>query len=253
VQQISADGRFLWDGAAWHQISDDRRWFWDGVRWQPMPAAAAPGPPAMTAPAVPGVRALVAGPCWVCGGEPGIPVTLRHVTAFVVFGITKTLRAVLCSTCGRALFRQYMNRTLATGWWGVIHFFINCFAVISNTLAWDSLRRLPDPTGASARALPPGRPLYLNFGLWITAAAVVLVVGLGAAGVVAGSQPFPAADQALVGDCVNVAGTTWSPVNCSQTHSGKITSLAHTASGCPVGDRIARLDDDNYVCIDTSK
>jgi hypothetical protein len=253
VAQVSADGRFYWDGAAWRQTSEDRRWFWEGARWQPMPVPPSPGPVAMPAPAVPGVRALVAGPCWVCAGEPAIPVTFRHVTAFVVFGITKTLRAVLCRNCGLALFRKYMNRTLATGWWGVFHFFMNWFAVITNTLAWSRLRGLPQPSGGPGRPLAPGRPLYFNYGLWIPVVLLVLLVALLLPGVIADSQLYSAADQALVGQCVNEAATTWSPASCALTHGGKIVQLARTRYGCPSCDRAAELDDKNYIRIDTSK
>jgi hypothetical protein len=254
VQQISADGRFFWDGAAWRQLSPDRRWFWDEVSWQPTPALAPPGPPAVPAPAVPVARALVPGPCWICEGQPGIPVTLRQVTAFVIFGITKTLRAVLCRSCGLALFRRYMNRTLATGWWGVIHFFINWFAVITNLVAWSNLRALPQESGGTGRPLAPGRPLYFNYGLWIPVVVVALLVALLLPGVIADSQPYPAADQALVGQCVTVSGTTWSPTSCAQPHAGKVVRLGRIAYDCTTDHYTAvELDDKNYACVDTSK
>jgi hypothetical protein len=44
VGQLSADGRWRWDGHGWvitDQLSPDGRWRWDGLAWQPVAEASA--------------------------------------------------------------------------------------------------------------------------------------------------------------------------------------------------------------------
>lgn len=33
AEQLSPDGKWRWDGAAWRQVSDDGMWWWDGSEW----------------------------------------------------------------------------------------------------------------------------------------------------------------------------------------------------------------------------
>ncbi len=126
------------------QYSPDGRWWWSGAQWVPVQAAA----------------------CMVCGGTPAISLTLRSVTAMVVVGVTRTFRGVYCRDCGLAMFRKRMNATLLTGWWGILHFFINLGVIAGNLGARAQLMRLAPPTRNPAeRHLDPGRPVFLRAGL----------------------------------------------------------------------------------------
>ena len=190
----------------------------------------------------------------VCGATPATQVTLRSVLALAVFGVTSTVRGVYCRDCGLAMFRQRMSATLLTGWWGVLHFFINLGVVFGNLGERARLMRLGPPMrNPGTGFLDPGRPVFLRAGFIVSAA--VLLIG-GSSLIIAATTPpvpFPAADQAYIGLCAQHSGNDWSTVDCSGAHDGKVVSLAHTAEGCPSEDSAAKLDDGNYTCIDTSK
>jgi len=218
------------------QYSPDGRWFWNGTKWILAEAVVAANP----------------GTCMVCGAAPARLVTFRSVLAFVVFGITTTKRGVYCRNCGISEFRMQMNRTLLLGWWGIIHFFVNIFAIITNLDSRSLLMRLGPPTNApSATPLALGRPVFLRPGFLLSvglpALVVIILISLPP------PKPFPAADQALIGTCAQKSGTQWSAVDCSANHNGKVVSLASDSSGCSSQETPAKLDDGNYTCIDTSQ
>jgi hypothetical protein len=190
----------------------------------------------------------------VCGATPAIPVTLRSVVAMVVVGVTSTFRGVYCRDCGLAMFRKRMSATLLTGWWGFLHFFVNLGVIAGNLGARAQLMRLAAPMrNPGARYLDPGRPVFLRAGFIISAA--VLLVGGSFVIVSATTPPTPFSfdDQATVGQCAHRSGDTWTTVDCSGPHDGKVVSLSHTAAGCPGQDRAVKLDDGNFTCIDTSQ
>jgi hypothetical protein len=220
------------------QYSPDGRWLWNGTEWIPAPAAVVPRPDA----------------CMVCGAMPAARITLRSVVAFVVMGVTTTRRGVFCRDCGLAEFRRRMSMTLLTGWWGIIHFFINIFAILGNLSARSQLMRLGPPVrDPAARFLDPGRPVFLRLGFIVSAGVAVVLVIASAIALTTPTKPFPAADQQLIGACAQKSGTTWSTTDCAATHNGKVVSLSHDASGCPSQDTPVKLDDGNFTCIDTTQ
>jgi hypothetical protein len=219
------------------QYSPDGRWWWNGAQWVPVQAAA-PGPAV----------------CQVCGGTPAIPVEFKSVVALVVFGITSTFRGIYCRDCGLANFRKRMSATLLTGWWGFIHFFINLYAIVTNLSARTKLMALAPPTrDPAASFLSPGRPVFLRPGFLISAAVAAVLIAYYTVSAITPPQPFPAADQELVGSCAMHDGKTWSPTDCSATHAGKVVSLAHSKYGCASQLTPVKIDDGNYLCIDTTK
>jgi hypothetical protein len=95
--------------------------------------------------------------------------------------------------------------------------------------------------------------VFLRPGFLISAgvAAVAIVAFTISAGTP--PQPFPAADQELIGNCAQKEGKNWSPVSCVGAHNGKVVSLSHDKSGCASQLTPVKLDDGNYLCIDTSQ
>ncbi|HLQ62509.1 MAG TPA: hypothetical protein VK131_11655 [Candidatus Acidoferrales bacterium] len=220
------------------QYSPDGRWQWNGREWVAVAPQPAPVPTA----------------CQVCGGTPAIPMTLRSVRAFVLFGITSTYRGSLCRDCGIALFRSRMSSTLLWGWWGIIHFFINVFAVISNLAVRQQLGRLASPSRpAGTTYAAPGRPVFLRAGFLVTAAVLLLLVGFVTIAAVTPSAPFSAADKELVGTCAVKSGTEWSGAPCSGPHDGKIVSLGHTKYDCTDPQVPVKLASGDWACVDTKQ
>jgi hypothetical protein len=69
--------------------------------------------------------------------------------------------AVLCRTCGLAVFRDMQSATLWQGWWGVLSLIIAPITLLSNLGPWSALNKLPlQPTAPGPRPpLPLGRPV----------------------------------------------------------------------------------------------
>jgi hypothetical protein len=63
----------------------------------------------------------------------------------VVFQEFHKWRGVVCRTHGIPLAKQFLRRTLAQGWWGVISFFINWFDIAVDAEIWWRLSRFEAP------------------------------------------------------------------------------------------------------------
>jgi len=85
-----------------------------------------------------------------------------------------------CRNCGLATFRQMQNRTLITGWWGVISFFVNIGSLLGNLGAWSKFHSLAAPDEAHTVALDPGPPLYRRGGIWFAAIAIAILASMAA-------------------------------------------------------------------------
>jgi len=191
--------------------------------------------------------------CQVCEGSPAVPVRLLGHQGMIILYRQLTYRGTFCRDCGLSVFRTVMNRTLLVGWWGIISFFLNIYAIIVNLVAWTKLRALPEPVRMSGKTpLDPGRPVFLRPGLWVTTAAIVIIVGLLAAQSARNDiNTFSAADRQLMGTCVeNVGSTDVKAAPCSGAHSGKIVSLSHDKEGCASNQVSISLDDGAYACSD---
>lgn len=103
---------------------------------------------------------------------------MRQETGKLLWRTRRSIDGRFCRNCGLATFRQMQNRTLITGWWGVISFFANIGSVLGNIGAWWKLRALapPEDEDAAALSLNPGSSLYRRAGVWF-AAVVIAIVG----------------------------------------------------------------------------
>jgi hypothetical protein len=198
---------------------------------------------------VPGLDAK----CQVCEGSPAIPIRFLSHQGMILLYRQIRYRGTFCRDCGLSVFRTVMNRTLLVGWWGIISFFLNIYAIIVDLVGWARLRRLPEPIRTSGKApLDRGRPVFLRPGLWVTTAAIaVIVVALAAQSARNDINTFSTADRQLIGTCVeNVGSTDVRGVACSGAHSGKIVSLSHDKEGCASDQVSIALDDGAFACSD---
>jgi hypothetical protein len=60
----------------------------------------------------------------------------------------RTYRGPFCRDCGSAVYKKAQGKTLVTGWWGIIAFFINCVFIVQNLVSRSKINRLPKPVGA---------------------------------------------------------------------------------------------------------
>lgn len=62
---------------------------------------------------------------------------------------TTRSKALLCREHGAQQARRFLLRTLVTGWWGVISFFMNFVAIATDIAAWRKYNQLLSPQGVA--------------------------------------------------------------------------------------------------------
>jgi hypothetical protein len=94
--------------------------------------------------------------CEVCGRRPAALLKLRRHVGMIVMQRFVSARAALCRDHGIALAKDFLGKTLAQGWWGIISFFVNFYAVYVDLVALSQARKLAPPVGPAPSASPPG-------------------------------------------------------------------------------------------------
>lgn len=203
--------------------------------------------------------------CDLCGASPAIAVSFQQGVGLLFTRRAATTAGTLCRDCGQSLGRQAANRTLWTGWWGVISFFSNFAYIFTNARGLLRLNRLPRPQGASGYALNPGKGLFARSGVWF--AVVLALVGIGALssesddGYSDYSPPAFSEDNISpdvgssnleweVGACVRIGVTDVELVNCSSSYEGRIVKEASSSDLCPYSAEIYVEDRFTVYCID---
>lgn len=216
------------------------------------------GPPPQTDPGTLPPPMPTAGPgtaprCQVCGREPAVAAQFTSNVGMIVMRRARHVNATLCRDCGLSLFRREQSRTLATGWWGVISFFLNIGTVFSNISHRNRVAALPPPTGTPLRQpLSPGRPVWQRGGIMV-AVALLLVIGWFGYTTLTHS-----ASDDFAGKCISVDSTNnrIRTVSCGDPHDGKVIAVVSSDSVCPVtANAEARLKSDtgHTLCVDTTQ
>lgn len=124
--------------------------------------------------------------CQLCGWKPTTKVSLRRQVGLVLTRRVESIEGGLCKGCGEAVYRSMTNRTLLTGWWGLVSFFANFLYLGRNLVTGRRLRQLDaphTPPSDGEAALPgpldPGKPLSRRSGPWVVGVLAVLVIGGG--------------------------------------------------------------------------
>lgn len=237
-----------------------------GARSRSGPGAQGRQPPSPYRPPGPGE-------CVLCGCAPAEVFTFVHQIGMIISSQRGTTEASLCRLCALAVGRSQQNRTLVTGWWGLLAFFTNFAVVFANAGQLRRAHRLgpPQPVANVVGRIPgsmhPGRPVHRRAGLYVAAVIVgfVAFVAIGAArsqpstaggGSGGGaSAPVPSPTEITdwsPGNCVR--GTvTASPVACTSDHDGRITDAVTNLLFCPPGtDTYVQIRATSY-CIDMDR
>ena len=217
-------------------------------------------PPSPPAPRAPG--------CAICGHSPAEDFRFQYQNSWILASTKFTSEQRMCRDCAQSIGRAQQNRTLLTGWWGLLAFFRNLGAVATNARGLSRASRLStprvadeSPNSAGWKPLDPGPTLLGRTGIWLS--ALVLAVAVGA--MAAASEPPPGDPYrrpTLGGNSVNVPAATWSvgncvsgtsyllPVDCSRPHSGRIVKRVVDANICPYSAE-SWVQDLGYIyCID---
>jgi hypothetical protein len=220
----------------------------------PRPVTTAPTPAAVPTPVTAAPTAsegTTTTGCMVCGRGPTVEVKLRSVTGMILAFRTQTVTGRFCRQCGESVFRDRMNRTLLTGWWGIVSFFFNWYVVLSNLSARTKIRNLGHPQGEpTAPPLDPGKGLPRRLGMYVGLAVIlVLITILGNA-----TQDSPA--SSFAGKCVrfDTGGEKVLAVDsCDDSHDAKVVAVVKSRTECPEGtdgDIRLKVEDDKILCVD---
>jgi hypothetical protein len=134
----------------------------------------------------------------------------------------------------RALGRTALNKTLITGWWGIISFFMNLGYVAHDAAALREMNALAAPQPPSPRRLDPGRPVFHRAGALI-GLSVLVVAAAFVVNVVKGPDHKVVPSAWVVGACVNVTGVHARAVHCTDSHDGRVTQVVRSLSECGGG------------------
>lgn len=209
----------------------------DGTDPVPLPL---PPPPLPAPTSLPHVGSV----CQMCGSWPAQRMVYRSQAALVFVAQTQTSDVQACRNCGLALGRKVQNRTLLTGWWGIISFFRNWVYVAKNAGELRTTSRMQPPTGG--RAGEPGRPVFARPGFLLATVGVIVAVVLVVVDV---NRHDPKWE---VGGCVSGTSSV-QPVSCADPHDGKIVALVSVQLLCPDFAEGYVRDSNGFVwCIDTS-
>lgn len=131
-------------------------------------------------------RHPAAGECLLCGHGPGQDFEFSYQNAWVIRATRYTQALPMCRDCALTLGRSHQNRTLITGWWGILSLFRNLAVVFTNARALRRASRLapPRPVADVVAPLPgpldPGRSVFARSGVYV-AAVTFAVLGVVAA------------------------------------------------------------------------
>ena len=209
--------------------------------------------------------------CRFCGSSPACEATLRQETGMVLVRRRRWLTGPFCRSCGIAMFREVTNRTLLTGWWGVLSFFANLLTIAGNLGARRRFGQLssPQPNPAVATWLsapiPVGRPVFQRSGIWVTSIVftlVALVAASSASSEYADTEASPtttieastraptvstadtssttettvdASDLSrLAGRCITISnGRLDGVISCNSPHDARVVAITTGIDDCP--------------------
>jgi hypothetical protein len=101
--------------------------------------------------------------CKVCGRGPAQEFKLRRHVGMLVMQRFIWFKGPLCRDHGRQYAKDYLNKTLVQGWWGIISFFANWYAVFTDLSALSKAKKMAAPVDVQMAApvevqMPPPPP-----------------------------------------------------------------------------------------------
>lgn len=196
--------------------------------------------------------------CVLCGCAPAQVFSFVHQIGMIISSQRGVTEASLCRLCALAVGRSQQNRTLVTGWWGLLAFFTNFAVVFANAGQLRQAHRLGMPrpvanvVGRTPGPMHPGRPVHRRAGLYVAAVIVgfVAFVGIGAAR----NQSRPTAtDRSCVKTAVRSGEVGFVATSCSGSHYGKIVEVANSIAGCPPATDDTGIAGGRVYCIDSDR
>jgi len=95
------------------------------------------------------------GVCQICRRQPAAEFTIRRHVGMIVVQKFVRFRGYLCRDHGIQASKDFLRKTLVQGWWGIISFFVNFYAVYTDLMALSKANKLGPPVGRPAHPQPP--------------------------------------------------------------------------------------------------
>jgi hypothetical protein len=93
--------------------------------------------------------------CQVCGREPAEVFTIRRHVGMLIMQRFVKFQGPLCRDHGLEASKDFLNKTLVQGWWGIVSFFVNFYAVYTDLRAVQQAKRMSAPMAVAAPPPPP--------------------------------------------------------------------------------------------------
>ncbi len=120
--------------------------------WKNLPPGAAPAPAPVpevrafpAAPPAPGTSTETLAGCQLCGRGPAQWFTVRRHVGMLFLQKFYKANACLCRDHAEPLIKEYLSKTLAQGWWGIISFFVNISVVAQDLAELRKARKMAPP------------------------------------------------------------------------------------------------------------
>ena len=88
--------------------------------------------------------------CELCGRGPAARLTLRRQVGMVLMMRTYKFNGWLCRDHATENAREFLQKTLVQGWWGIVSFFVNIFVIATDLVALNKAKKLPPPEPPAA-------------------------------------------------------------------------------------------------------
>jgi hypothetical protein len=92
--------------------------------------------------------------CQICGRQPAAELTVRRHVGMIILQRFVRFRGTLCRAHGIAMANDFLRKTLVQGWWGMISFFVNFYAIYTDLAALSKAKKLGPPMGTPAHQHP---------------------------------------------------------------------------------------------------
>ena len=179
-------------------------------------------------------------PCQVCGRGPTALISVSRNVGMLVRRQFWSYKAPLCRDHGRQLALNWLLATLLMGWWGLISFFVNIGAVVTDLNALRVTLRMPragsvivPPESAMGDPDPGALPRVAPRHLALVAGGIGAILVIGVIGATFGPK---ATGDLAVGDCFDeptVAGEISEVPHrpCFQGHTAEVFAVTAYTGG----------------------
>ena len=188
--------------------------------------------------------------CDLCGSWPAQHVHIRSLTTVLIWFSPGNYKGTVCRSCGTALVRNSLRRTMIGGWWGIATiatpiYFLMLLGVHSKlkSMRPPAFRDINVAAPFRSPVMPPKSPLKSVGPLLMTGVALLaicwFIYGIASApssNTTSDTPPStsPVAGAVTVGTCFRAVGSTMlDQVDCSESHNYIVTSISTTSADCP--------------------